>query len=47
MTKNLKIVAMVATRNEEDFIKSTISVYGSSVVEVGGDVVMKGKLEVK
>jgi len=34
MTKNLKIVAMVATRNEEDFIKETIENLFSQGLEV-------------
>ncbi len=42
-----KYVDNIYKADEEDFIKSTIKVYGSSVVEIGGDVVMKGKLEVK
>ena len=33
--------------NEADFIKSTIRVYGNSVVEVGGDQKMKAKIDVK
>jgi predicted acyl esterase len=32
-----KYVDNIYKANEEDFIKSTITVYGSSVVEIGGD----------
>ena len=42
-----KYVDNIYEANEEDFIKSTIKVFGSSVVEVGGEQQMEGKIEVK
>jgi uncharacterized protein len=42
-----KYVDNIYKANAEDFIKSTIRVYGSSVVEVGGDQKMAAKLEPK
>lgn len=41
-----KYVDNIYKANEEDFIKSTIRVYGSSVVEIGGDK-LKAKLDTK
>ncbi|MCK6618778.1 MAG: CocE/NonD family hydrolase [Cyclobacteriaceae bacterium] len=42
-----KYVDNIYKANEEDFIKSTIRVYGSSVVEVGGNEKLKARLEFK
>ncbi len=42
-----KYVDNIYKANDEDFIKSTIRVYGSSVVEVGGGDKLKGKIESK
>lgn len=42
-----KYVDNIYKANDEDFIKSTIRVYGSSVVEVGGGEKLKGKIEQK
>ncbi len=42
-----KYVDNIYKANEEDFIKSTIKVYGSSVVEIGGGEKLKGKIEMK
>ena len=42
-----KYVDNIYKANEEDFIKSTIKVYGSSVVEIGGGEKLKGKIEPK
>jgi putative CocE/NonD family hydrolase len=42
-----KYVDNIYKANEDDFIKSTIRVYGSSVVEVGGKENLKAKLEFK
>lgn len=41
-----KYVDNIYKANEEDFIKSTIKVYGSSVVEIGGGEKLNTKLEV-
>jgi len=40
-----KYVDNIYKANEEDFIKSSIRVYGSSVVEIGGG--QKAKIELK
>lgn len=42
-----KYVDNIYKANEEDFIKSTIRVYGSSVVEVGGEQKMKARIDPK
>ncbi|MDH5398684.1 MAG: CocE/NonD family hydrolase [Cyclobacteriaceae bacterium] len=42
-----KYVDNIYKANEEDFIKSTIRVYGSSVVEVGGEQSMDTTLDLK
>lgn len=42
-----KYVDNIYKADEEDFIKSTISVFGSSVIEVGGEQTLDGKLEMK
>lgn len=42
-----KYVDNIYKANEEDFIKSTIRVYGNSVVEVGGEQKMKARIDVK
>lgn len=42
-----KYVDNIYKANEDDFIKSTIRVYGSSVVEVGGNEKLKARLEFK
>lgn len=42
-----KYVDNIYKANEEDFIKSTITVYGSSVVEIGDLKSMKAKVDVK
>jgi len=42
-----KYVDNIYKANEEDFIKSTIRVYGSSMVEVGGKNKLKAKLDFK
>jgi len=42
-----KYVDNIYKANEEDFIKSTITVYGSSVVEIGDLNSMKAKVDVK
>jgi len=42
-----KYVDNIYKANEDDFIKSTIRVYGSSVVEIGGSEKLKAKLEFK
>jgi putative CocE/NonD family hydrolase len=42
-----KYVDNIYKANAEDFIKSTIRVYGSSVVEIGGDGKMKAKVDLK
>jgi predicted acyl esterase len=42
-----KYVDNIYKANEEDFIKSTIIVYGSSVVEIGDLESMKAKVDVK
>ena len=42
-----KYVDNIYKANEEDFIKSSIRVYGSSVVEIGGGEKMKAKIESK
>ncbi|MFZ6012248.1 MAG: CocE/NonD family hydrolase [Bacteroidota bacterium] len=39
-----KYVDNIYKANAEDFMKSTIRVYGSSVIEVGGEQKMKGKV---
>jgi len=40
-----KYVDNIYKANDEDFIKSTIKIYGSSVVEVGGDGKLNTKIE--
>jgi hypothetical protein len=42
-----KYVDNIYKANEDDFIKSTIRVYGSSIVEIGGSEKLKAKLEFK
>jgi len=42
-----KYVDNIYKANEEDFIKSTIRVYGNSVVEVGGEQKMKARIDAK
>jgi len=42
-----KYVDNIYKANEDDFVKSTIKVYGSSVVEVGGEQKMKAKIDIK
>lgn len=42
-----KYVDNIYKASEEDFIKSTIRVYGSSVVEIGGNEKLKARLEFK
>jgi putative CocE/NonD family hydrolase len=42
-----KYVDNIYKANAEDFIKSTIKVYGSSVVEVGGEQKLKAKIDIK
>lgn len=42
-----KWVDNIYKANEEDFIKSTITVYGNSVIEVGGAQSMKTKVDLK
>ena len=42
-----KYVDNIYKANEEDFIKSSIRVYGSSVVEIGGGEKLKAKIESK
>jgi hypothetical protein len=42
-----KYVDNIYKANEEDFIPSTISVLGSSVVEIGGREKLKTRLEIK
>ncbi|MBS1490703.1 MAG: CocE/NonD family hydrolase [Bacteroidetes bacterium] len=42
-----KYVDNIYKANEEDFIKQTIKVYGSSVVEIGGGEKLKAKIEKK
>ena len=42
-----KYVDNIFKAREEDFIKVTIRIYGSSVIEVGGDIVMQGHIETK
>jgi putative CocE/NonD family hydrolase len=42
-----KYVDNIYKANEEDFVKSTIRVYGNSVVEVGGEQKMKTRIDVK
>jgi uncharacterized protein len=42
-----KYVDNIYEANEEDFIKSTITVYGSSVVEIGGNQKLNTKLDFK
>jgi predicted acyl esterase len=42
-----KYVDNIYKANEEDFIKSSIRVYGSSVVEIGGGEKLKAKIETK
>jgi len=42
-----KYVDNIFKANAEDFIKSTIKVYGSSVVEVGGEQKLKAKVDIQ
>jgi putative CocE/NonD family hydrolase len=42
-----KYVDNIYNANEEDFIKSSIRVYGSSVVEIGGKEKLKATLDIK
>lgn len=42
-----KYVDNIYTANEDDFVKSTIKIYGSSLVEVGGEQKMKAKIDIK
>jgi putative CocE/NonD family hydrolase len=42
-----KYVENIYNANAEDFIRSTIKVYGSSVVEVGGEQKIKAKIDIK
>lgn len=42
-----KYVDNIYKANEEDFIKATIKVFGSSVVEVGGEQTLEGTVDVK
>jgi len=42
-----KYVDNIFKANEEDFIKSTIKVYGSSVVEIGGEQKLKANIDIK
>lgn len=42
-----KYVDNIYKANEADFVKATIKVYGTSVVEVGGDQELKAKLIIK
>jgi uncharacterized protein len=42
-----KYVDNIYKANEEDFIKATIKVYGSSVVEIGGGEKLNTKIEIK
>ncbi len=42
-----KYVDNIYKATESDFVKSTIKVYGSSVVEIGGTQKLKGKIDIK
>ena len=42
-----KYVDNIFKANEEDFIKSTIQVFGNSVIEIGGDIKMEAIVPVK
>ncbi|HTE33252.1 MAG TPA: CocE/NonD family hydrolase [Chryseolinea sp.] len=42
-----KYVDNIYKANAEDFIKSSIKVYGSSVIEVGGEQKLKGKIDIQ
>lgn len=42
-----KYVENIYKANESDFIKSTIKVYGSSFVDVGGEQELKAKIDIK
>jgi len=42
-----KYVDNIFKANEEDFIKSTIQVFGNSVIEVGGDIKMDTEIPLK
>jgi putative CocE/NonD family hydrolase len=42
-----KYVDNIFKANEDDFIKSTIKVYGSSVVEIGGEQKLKANIDIK
>jgi len=42
-----KYVENIYKAEERDFVKSTIKIYGSSVVEVGGEQKMKAKIDTK
>jgi putative CocE/NonD family hydrolase len=42
-----KYVDNIYKANASDFIKSSIKVYGSSVIEVGGEQKLKGKIDIK
>lgn len=42
-----KYVDIIFKANEEDFIKSTIQVFGNSVIEIGGDIKMEAIVPVK
>ena len=42
-----KYVDNIFKANEEDFIKSTIQIFGNSVIEVGGDIEMETEIPTK
>lgn len=42
-----KYVENIYKANAEDFVKATIQVFGSSVVEVGGDQKMRARIDIK
>ncbi len=42
-----KYVENIYKANAEDFVKSTIKVYGSSVVEIGGEQKLKANIDIK
>jgi uncharacterized protein len=42
-----KYVDNIFKANEEDFIKSTIQVFGNSVIEIGGDIEMDAEVRLK
>jgi predicted acyl esterase len=42
-----KYVDNIFKAGEEDFIKSTIQVFGNSVIEIGGDIKIEGAILLK